>query len=67
MELARIEGREKLELDRQKLKRFQKEIEETFDRNLDVRLIEFIDQFNLEIDDYSTYWIRKYNEYLKER
>lgn len=67
MELDKLERREKLELDRRKLRNFQKEIEKTFNRNLDEKLIEFIDQFDLEINNEIIYYLRKYNEFLKAR
>lgn len=67
MELERLERSEKLELDRRKLRNFQKEIEETFNNNLDEKLIEFIDVHDLEINNEIIYYLRKYNQFLKAR
>lgn len=67
MELDKLERREQLELDRRKLRGFQKEIEETFNKNLDEKLIGFIDQFDLEINNEIIYYLRKYNQFLKAR
>lgn len=67
LQLEAIERSEKLECHRQKLRNFQKEIEGTFNKNLDEKLIQFIDQFDLEINNEIIYYLRKYNEFLKVR
>lgn len=67
LELEAIEGRERLQCHRQNLRNFETEIHKTFNNNLDDKLIAFIDKNELEINDEIVYWLRKYNETLKER
>lgn len=67
LELDHIERREKLEHHRHKIKSFHKEIEKTFDRNLEEKLINFIDGQDLDSNSEITYYLRKYNEFLKAR
>lgn len=65
--LDSLERGEKLERHRHRLKSFHKEIEKTFDRNLDEKLINFIDEQDLDSNSEIIYYLRKYNEFLKVR
>ena len=69
MELLRkIEENEKIQLDAQKIRNFQKEINNTYDKNLDdcldKCLIEFIDKYEPQESDI-TRKLRMLIEYIK--
>lgn len=63
-ELRRLEEDEKIILDTQKMRNFHKEINNTYDKNLDDKLMEFVDKYDLEGSDIE-YWVRRYNNSLK--
>ena len=66
MELLRkLEDGERIIMDAQKIRNFQKEINNTYDKNLDECLIEFIDKNNLEDSEVEGF-LRKYNKMLKQ-
>ena len=66
--LRRFEENEKVQLDTLKLRNFQMEINETYDKNrneyLDKCLKDFLDKFDLEESEI-THNLRKFTEYIK--
>ena len=67
--LVKLEEDEKIQLDAQKMRSFNKRIELTFDKNrnesLDNCLKEFLDKHDLEESDI-THNLRMFVEYIKE-
>jgi len=62
--LNEMEENEKLQLHTRKLRNFHKEINDTYDRNLDNVLDKFIDKNDLEGSEIE-HWLRRYNQILK--
>lgn len=63
-ELNRLEAQDKIKSESQRIRSFHKEINDTFDKNLDNCLDSFIFMNNLDDSDIG-FWLRKYNNQLK--
>ena len=64
MKLQDIIDRENLELDAKKLSRYQREIKETFQKNYDERLEQYVSENKLTSAEHRI--LNKYNEFLKD-
>jgi len=62
--LRQLEENEKIHIDTLRMRSFQQEINNTYDKNLDDCLVEFIDKNNLEGSEVESF-LRKYNKTLK--
>lgn len=65
MEFNRQESEEKLKIHRRKIQRFHEQINKKIKNNLDESLVDFIERYDMEINDEIIHYLRKYNEFLK--
>ena len=62
--LIRMEEKDDLKKDSKRMRRFQREINNTYDKNLDDILTSFVDKNDLEGSEIE-HWLRGYNQLLK--
>lgn len=65
MERVRREDKERLEIHKTKINHFYEEMNKGIENTLNDSLIDFIDEYDLEINDDIIHYLRKYNEFLK--
>jgi len=64
--LIRMEEKDELKQDSKRMRSFHKEINNTYDKNLDDILINFVDKNDLEGSEIE-HWLRRYNQVLKNK